>query len=89
MTPCEFPIMKALDNGLLVMGGIDENNEAVSQCLHYNIDKKTTTEIKSGIDWRELRGAKGVSINGRSVYVLSGSNSKKYKAIKINVVLPL
>jgi hypothetical protein len=39
--------------------------------------------VNSKIDWRELRGGKGVSLNGRAVYVLSGSNSKKYKAIKI------
>jgi hypothetical protein len=39
--------------------------------------------VKSKIDWKDLRGGKGVSLNGRAVYILSGSNSKKYKAMKI------
>ena len=78
--------MRNIDNGILIMGGIDENNEAVNQCWYYNPDKQNLTGIDSGIDWNQLRGAKGISINGRSVYILAGSNSKKYKAIRISVM---
>lgn len=41
--------------------------------------------MKTGIDWSELRGAKAVSINGRCVYLLAGSQSKKYKGIKMSI----
>lgn len=78
--------MRNLDNGILIMGGIDENNEPVNQCWYYHSEKQSITRIETGIDWSELRGAKGISINGRSIYILAGSNSKKYKAIKVNVI---
>lgn len=33
--------MKSLENGILIMGGIDSNNEAVNQCWFYDTTKQT------------------------------------------------
>lgn len=65
------------------MGGINYQNEAADQCWYFNPEKQSAVPIQNGIDWGELRAAKGVSISNKQVYVLSGANSKKYKAIKI------
>lgn len=42
--------------------------------------------MDTGVDWGELRGAKGVGIHGNCVYVLAGSNSRKYKGIKVSLM---
>ena len=39
------------------------------------------------MEWQELRGAKAVSLGNKSVYMLPGSTSKKYKAVEIEKVL--
>lgn len=68
------------------MGGIDENNETIDQCWYFNVNKQTLQFVDTGVDWGELRGAKGAGIHGNCVYVLAGSNSRKYKGIKVSLM---
>ncbi len=81
--------MRNLGNGIVIMGGIDQENEAAQQCWYFNPEKQAAVVIHTNIDWNELRAGKGVGVNGKHIYVLSGANSKKYKAIKIAISQPI
>ena len=67
------------------MGGIGFDNDCVKDCWFYNLEKnilERVDELAEGIDWDELRGARGVGMrDGKYVYILAGSNTKKYKAV--------
>lgn len=75
--------MCSLGNGLIIMGGIGQDNDSKEDGWYYDIEKQCLELIDIKLDWKELRGSKGVSINSRSIYLLPGSTSKKYKAVEI------
>ena len=77
--------MCPLSHGLALLGGISEDNDCVRECWFYNVEKnilEKLEDLNSEIDWGELRGARGVSLgDGKSLYILSGTNTQKYKSI--------
>lgn len=46
---CQFPIVKGLDYGILILGGINNNNEATNQNWYFNSETKALQKIETNI----------------------------------------
>lgn len=74
--------MQRFSQGFIILGGVNEDNEVVTDTWYYQAEKQCFQKLELELDYNELRGCQGVSTTQERLYVL-GRNSKKYKALEI------
>ena len=73
-TPRELCIFCRFDEGILIIGGLNEKKEVVRECQYLSINNLNMKPIKIDINWEQTRHFQGATVGHEQILIFGGNS---------------